>query len=183
MKKNIKKYTKKNIKKNGIPKLTKTIDKNIVNTINYNIFTTSQLLVWLNKNIKYKISFENLLKVHRTKNFILKDLVKENKNTPNYQLGYNNNEIITISRIFNNGYIDLVHTNIKFRGLKLCQISIEKFITNKKIKNIKKFSLYVYKKNIPAIKCYQNLGFNIIDNITDDTKILKNSYLMELYKN
>jgi len=172
----IKKLTKKKIIKNKKPILkTKQNDIPDINNINYNIFSTKELFLWLDKYKKYKTSFENLFRMHRNEKCKIKDLDKETKNNPYYQLGYNNNEIITISRLYNNGYIDLVHTNMKYRGLKMCQKSLEKLITNTQFKKIKQFNLLVKKNNIPAIKCYENLGFNIISQI-------KNCNFMELKK-
>jgi ribosomal protein S18 acetylase RimI-like enzyme len=64
---------------------------------------------------------------------------------------------------------------MKYRGLKMCQKSLEKLIINTKFKKIKKFNLVVKKNNIPAIKCYENLGFTIISQN-------KNCNFMELKK-
>ncbi len=87
-----------------------------------------------------------------------------NKDTK-YSLIYGeNNNIISMCRIiYNNeeGYINMVYVNPKYRGLKICQIHMQHIINiHKNITNT--FVLNVENTNIPAIKCYQAIGFKIM---------------------
>ena len=55
----------------------------------------------------------------------------------------------------------MVNTNPKFRGQGICQNMI-KYIVKSSKKYIKKYELEVAENNIPAIKCYEKVGFKYI---------------------
>ncbi len=144
----------------------------------------------LNENLIY--NFEDMLRNHRPNDKDIKYTKIINENIMDYHI---NNfetfyqfvyepktfEIITMSRISikkDLAVISMVNTNVKYRGKKFCQKNMTIFLSNIanifKGKNlVKKFSLYVDKTNIPAIKCYEKCGFEIIKTVKND------HYLME----
>lgn len=149
------------------------------------------LINFFKLNQKFIINFENLVKNHRPDdiNFTYTKIIDEdirnssqNKTKIFYQLIYNyvNFDIITLARIHilpkdKKCKLSMVHTNIKYRNQKFCQKNIILLLSNtKNFQYISKYSLYVLENNIPAIKCYEKCGFNIIEFIKD-----KNYYLME----
>ena len=149
--------------------------KNIINkTKKYKLIfcDTPALLLFLKYNKNYKKSLIEIMKIHRDKDFEIVDFVIENYlyeekgKKVKYLIIYNNKEIVSISRIIYDekiGYINAVHTNIKFRRKKLCQRNIKKLITlTNNLCNIKIFELEVDIDNIPAIKCYKRCGFKIV---------------------
>ena len=110
------------------------------------------------------------MKVHRNKFFDLINLVIENydyskqKKKVKYLIIFNKTQVVGISRIIfynKEGFLNMVHTSIKFRGRGFCQFNITKIIelSSKKHK-IKTFKLDVDSDNYPAIKAYQKCGFN-----------------------
>jgi ribosomal protein S18 acetylase RimI-like enzyme len=94
-----------------------------------------------------------------------------------YSIIHKKNTIVSTSRLIyskNKGYINLVYTNPEFRGCKICQNHIRHLIGLHK-DFTKKYELEVDTDNIPAIKCYENIGFK---KISIDKKL--NIYLMRL---
>lgn len=157
----------------------------IINKKKYNFFYGDifELIDFCNNYDKYKTSLIELMKIHRDRKFELIDFVIEsyrlersNKLTT-FLLIYDNNEIITISRLIKikkYGYINTVHTNYKFRGMGFCKRNLRKIINLSKDKfNITKFKLQVDIKNTPAISCYKSVGFEIV-------KELDGEYEMDL---
>jgi len=152
----------------------------IIKTIKYKLIfcDTQALLIFIQSNVNYKKSLIEIMKKGTDKYFDILNLVIKNysetetsKKNVKYLLIYNNEEILTISRVIydkKKGYIDAVNTNKNFRGNKLCQRSIKKLITlTYDIFNVKIFELEVDVDNIPAIKCYKNCGFNIMKQYND----------------
>lgn len=142
------------------------------NTYNYIFCDTYGLLLFLNRYKKYEDSLIEIMKAHRKYNQNIISLILENyraeqrKVNGAYFLIYNEEDVLGIARVFhkNNGYLSLVHTNKKYRGNKICQNVISNItkLTNKHF-NISTFKLEVLKDNISAIKCYEKIGFKIID--------------------
>lgn len=140
--------------------------------------TIGLLMFVKNKNnINYKESLIKIMKMHRNNNFEILDFVIENffaekkDKKVKYLIIHDNNEILSTSRIIYDkevGYINAVHTNIKFRGKSICQSNIQKLITlTNDLFNIKIFQLDVDIDNISAIKCYEKNGFEIIEKINN----------------
>ncbi len=150
-------------------------------TYHYIFCDTVGLLLFLKFNEKISQSLVDIMEEHRGHEFNIIDFVieyfdaKEKNNETLYLFLFDDNEIITTSRlIYNNktGYINAVHTNKKFRGKKLCQKTIKRLITlATKKTNIKKIELDVEVDNIPAIKCYERSGFRIIKKFSDYYKM------------
>ena len=58
----------------------------------------------------------------------------------------------------------MVFTNKKYRGNKICQFNLNKLI--ELIKHLcNSYKLEVNNNNIPAIKCYENIGFIFVKEI------------------
>ena len=126
---------------------------------------------------EHKILFDNyneLLKMHRPQDttvdffkVIREEVTKYHVNgsLTYYQLIYDpeNFDVICILRCIVNteheSYINMVHTNVLYRNMKYCQKSLSLFM---KYVQPKIVSLYVDKTNIPAIKCYESVGFIIV---------------------
>ena len=144
-------------------------------------FSNFVKLIQTNKYIQ--ISIEKILSDHRNENdfniitLINEAYIEEKNNKKTYYFFiYKDNEIITSCRLIvdnkNNAYINMVHTNINYRGQGLCKKNISKLIqlTNDKIK---KYILDVNKKNINAINCYLSIGFTFskINKKSEDHKM------------
>jgi len=140
-----------------------------INKIKYNYIYCDliELLKFLKINNNYTRCFLNLMRIHRNKNFEIFHLVLENdrelkKNIKTkFLIIYNEKDIVSFSRLNYTtkiGYISMVHTNLNYRGKKICQGNIKKLINLSK-KNLKEFELYVLQNNISAIKCYERCKF------------------------
>ena len=149
---------------------------------NYKLFDTNELIELIKQDKKFIKSLENAIKIrNNNKHFIITHLIDEyNKYylKPNsitkYSIIYEKNIIISTCRIIYNkklAYINLVYVNPEYRGQKICQNHIQHLI---KLIKLSKYELHVSKKNISAIKCYENIGFK---KIKDDEP---NTYLMRL---
>jgi hypothetical protein len=134
----------------------------------YVLCTYKELIKLSNKLL---ISFKKIMLTHRHQtSFTYKGLLLEQQPREKvfYLLIYNkNHEIITTSRVSKKkyGYIDLVHTNLLYRGQGFCKININLLI---KLTGYKKYELNTGSKNTTAIKCYEACGFIILNN--DDPK-------------
>ena len=83
-----------------------------------------------------------------------------------YFIIYKNGEIVSMLRFYyyikkSYGYFNMVYTNPKYRGQGICQ-NMVRFIVELSKKYIKKYELEVITNNIPAIKCYERVGFKYI---------------------
>lgn len=152
------------------------------------------LIDFFRSNIIFTENFEKLLKIHRPTdiNFKYTKIINEDlqiywfdKAITYYQFVWNpdNLDLITIGRAnlleknnnTNECVLSMIHTNSDYRNLQFCQKNISMFLSNiKTIHDIKKFTLYVDKDNIPAIKCYEKCGFEIKELVKDK------AYLMEI---
>ena len=143
------------------------------NNKKYNYFFGNlyQLTDIFKLNIKLTQSFNTILALHRnvesfnySRILFDEDLQEyyKNKSESYYFIIYDKNNIVTTSRIIinkNNGYINMVHTNIKYRGHGFCNKNISKLIS---ITNVKQYTLNVLINNEHAVKCYLSCGFTII---------------------
>ena len=158
----------------------------------YKLFDTYELLKFILKAKKksaqakkiheFIIALETAIKVYRNCNrFVITDLIKEYlaskpNSTTKYSIIYKNNIIISTCRIIYTktlGYFNLVYTNSEYRNKKICQTHIQHLINCFKLPI---YELHVIKNNVPAIKCYKNLGFINQDKNQDK----KNNFLMRL---
>ena len=141
----------------------------------YKLLTIFEFIIWLCKNKKIRRSIKKCLIMHRHPFFKFKDLINEyNKNK---EIGketlflfiYRKNEMITSSRFIYKdtiGYINMVHTNVKYRLQGFCNHNI-KLLLELTSKLVNKITLEVLQENNSAIKCYENNGFKIIKKIID----------------
>ena len=93
---------------------------------------------------------------------IYEDL-RDHPSITQYFIIYKNDEIISTSRIISSkksAYINMVFTNPKYRGKKICQNNIQKLI--KLTDNFNTYELEVEPDNVPAIKCYESIGFKYV---------------------
>ena len=142
----------------------------------YTLIDPYQLIEFIRKKSKFILSLEKTIKIYRNEpNFIITNLVMEYINSDadtqtKYSIIHKTNTIISTCRLIygkNTGYINLVYTNPDYRGLKMCQNHIKHLIDLHK-DSIKTYELHVDKDNIPAIKCYENIGFEIIHSVKGD---------------
>ena len=140
----------------------------------YKLVNYKELIEWLIINPELKKSIETCIQDLRGYPFKVEQLKKEEgeKDTL-YFFIYNNQEMITSSRLFyfsdSFGYINFVYTNPKYRGHKMCQKNIKLLVQlTTDVHNIKIYELDVEIDNISAIKCYENNGFiKVIDTIKE----------------
>ena len=135
----------------------------------YALLNLCEFFDFIEKNEKIRNSIEKIISIHRSQNnFNIINLIYEafeelklKKNTY-YFFIYKGNTIITTSRLIidkkKNAYINMVHTNIKYRNLGFCKRNIEKLLSIMDDK-YKKITLEVLKSNTSAIKCYMECGF------------------------
>jgi ribosomal protein S18 acetylase RimI-like enzyme len=158
----------------------------------YMYCNTFGLLLFCTMNKLIESSLKKIMISHRHErfniyNFVTEEFLCMNEAIPltvNYLLIHAGDKIVGISRVMYNeehsiGEISAVHTSKKHRGKKICQGNIGKLVelTREKYK-IKYFKLAVDTTNKAAIKCYENIGFEIYG----DVKHFKNEdeYTMEL---
>jgi ribosomal protein S18 acetylase RimI-like enzyme len=108
-------------------------------------------------------SFETCIKDLRNQTrFTYTDILKESekdKRDVRIALLISGNTVIFITRILKKGTtaeINMVYTNPKFRGKGYCKNILKKIIQKTRAVN---FFLDVKKNNIPAINCYEKIGF------------------------
>lgn len=133
---------------------------------NYILLDLYQFIKWIKNNKIIRQSIEHLISIHRNENnFKIINLISEafnEKNTSNtyYFFIYKGNEIITSCRIIINNkniaYINMVHTNIKYRNQGFCKKNLSKLL---QLVECNKFVLDVDKNNKHAINCYMSIGF------------------------
>jgi ribosomal protein S18 acetylase RimI-like enzyme len=150
----------------------------------YTILDPYQLIKLIREKSKLIIAFEETIKIYRDEpNFTILNLLREYINSDpatetKYSIIHKKKIIISTARFIydkNKTYINLVYTNPDYRGLKICQNHIRHFINlhNTNNKDNKTYELHVDINNIPAIKCYENIGF---ENISKN----KDNYFMRL---
>ena len=157
------------LEKDGIIKFN---DKNY----EYMFIDIDELIDLIRHNPKFISSWEEELKIYRNNpNFKIFDLIKEYiyQRTDSYTYYFitfkKNDTIISFARLHyykekHHGYINLVYTNVEYRGLGICKSGIN-FLINMTKKYIKTYELQVLSDNIPAIKCYEANGFKFIKKI------------------
>jgi RimJ/RimL family protein N-acetyltransferase len=149
----------------------------------YRIFDICKLLEIIKKEKQFALSLESTIRIYRDrKEFELIDLVKEyiysEKINDDVYLFiiYNDDDIISTCRFYyneakRNGYFNLIYTNSEYRGQKICQHNI-KFIIDLTNKYISTYELEVESTNIPALRCYEKIGF---------VKVKENSWNSKIY--
>jgi predicted GNAT family N-acyltransferase len=139
------------------------------------LFDVNTLIILIKTKKKLITSLEDSIKILRNINiFNIIKLVEENISTYPYEtlyfIIYKSNEIIATSRLIykpssKSCYINMVFTNEKYRGNKICQNNIKKIISlTKNMFNI--YELEVKPENFAAIKCYENVGFVFVKTVT-----------------
>ena len=142
------------------------------NRFKYKIFDTDGLIDIIRHNKKFSDLFEDSIRKYRNApQFEIFQLVREYityrpDSVLVYFIIYKNGEIVSMLRFYyyvkkSYGYFNLVYTNPKYRGQGICQNMVRFIIDNSK-KYIKKYELEVITNNIPAIKCYEKVGFKYI---------------------
>ena len=108
-------------------------------------------------------SFESGIKDLRNQTrFSYTDIVKESeKDSRDVRIALliSGNTVIFVTRVLKKGTtveINMVYTNPKFRGKGYCKNTLKKIIQKTRAVN---FFLDVKKNNIPAISCYEKIGF------------------------
>lgn len=155
------------------------------NKYKYYLFDIYQLNDIIENDKIFTNLLENTIITYREdKNFKIHNLFIEYMNKSIYNrtlffIIYKGKDIISTCRFLFNldkkaAYFNLIYTNAKYRGKKICQNNIKHMID---ITNtyIKKYELEVAIENIPAIKCYQKNGFEIIKENSHSKE-----YLMQL---
>lgn len=143
-------------------------------TYKYMFFDILTLIYLIKTKKKLISSFEESIKLLRkNNNFNIINIIKENILThpfeTRYFIIYKSNKIISTSRIIYKpksklSYISMVFTNEKYRGKKICYSNIKKLIKlTQNMFNI--YELEVRPDNLPAIKCYENIGFKFTKTI------------------
>jgi len=147
------------------------------NKYKYKIFDTYGLIDIIRHDKKFSNLFEDSVRKYRNVPhfFDIFQLVREYTTyRPDselvYFIIYKKGEIVSMLRFYyyikkSYGYFNMVYTNPKFRGQGICQNMI-KFIVESSKKYIKKYELEVVTINIPAIKCYEKVGFKYIRKVT-----------------
>jgi len=146
------------------------------NKFKYKIFDTYGLIDIIRHDKKFCDLYEDSIRKYRNAPlFKISQLIREFINyLPGselvYFIIYKKGEIVSMLRFYyyikkSYGYFNMVYTNPKFRGQGICQNMI-KFIINNSKKYIKKYELEVVTINIPAIKCYEKVGFKYIRKVT-----------------
>ena len=148
---------------------------------NYKLFDTSELIELIRYDKKFIKLLEDTIKIYRNNDkFIITNLVNEYINSEintqtKYSIIYKKNIIVSTCRFIYNkklGYFNLVYTNPDYRGQQICQNHI-KHLINLSREYINKYELHVLKDNIPAIKCYENIGFKKIKEDNDNTYLMR----------
>ena len=146
------------------------------NKFKYKIFDNDGLIDIIRHKKKLCNIFEDAIRKYRNAPlFEIFQLVKEYvyykpDSELVYFIIYKNDEIVSMLRFYYNikksfGYFNLVYTNPLFRGQGICQNMIRSIIELSK-KYIKKYELQVVENNIPAIKCYEKVGFKYVRKVT-----------------
>ena len=119
------------------------------------LFISSNLI-----NLNINFSFLN-------PHFKIDKLIEEEKKFDpkkvNYFIIFKDNNLVSCVRLIykNNSkscYLNMIHTNKNYRNKGICKKTLNKliYLTNNKFN---KYELEVEENNIPAIKCYEKVGF------------------------
>ena len=142
----------------------------MINKIKYKFFllNINDLIYLIKDKILLTKSFQNIMIEHRNNpNFKIEKLIEEEKQfhpeKVNYFIIYKDNNLVSCARLIykNNSkscYLGMIHTNNNYRNQGICKKTLKKLInlTNNKFN---KYELEVEENNIPAIKCYEKVGF------------------------
>ena len=147
----------------------------VINNININkikykyfLFNSNDLRNLIKNNSLLIKSFQNIMIEHRNNpHFKIDKLIEEEKKIApekvNYFIIFKDNNLVSCVRLIykNNSkscYLNMIHTNKNYRNKGICKKTLNKLIilTNNKFN---KYELEVEENNIPAIKCYEKVGF------------------------
>ena len=141
-----------------------------IEAFNCKLFNIYELIELSRHNREFIKNLEKTIRIYRSNNtFRITDLVDEYVNLAGlndvvkYSVIYTDNIIVSTCRLYVDNidkkcYINLVYTNPAYRCKKICKRHIEHLIYIHK-DTISTFELDVLVDNIPAIKCYTNIGF------------------------
>ena len=147
------------------------------NKYKYKIFDTDGLIDIIRHNKKFCDLFLDAIRKYRnTPHFfdifqIVREYITYRPDSELvYFVIYKKGEIVSMLRFYyyikkSYGYFNMVYTNPKFRGQGMCQ-NMVKYIVESSKKYIKKYELEVIENNIPAIKCYEKVGFKYIRKVS-----------------
>jgi len=161
----------------------------------YKLFNTLELINIIKYNPILTNSMEECVKELRKRGkFNILDLVSESIQMNPLECYYlilhdESYNVLFTSRLFfdidkSKGYICMVCTSNTFRNKGVCKIMLNKLIELiNEICKCQIFSLEVDPYNIPAIKCYENVGFIFVKEIIFYSNNEKHIYnIMELTK-
>jgi len=144
--------------------------------IQYKIISSLKLNKFITKYPKYVNEIEQLMTIHRKHPFSITDFIKEDERlTGKIIIFTENNNVISIARTIklqDQYKISAVIVKESHRGKKLCQKMLKQLI-NSYDKNTK-FTLSVLVDNTPAIKCYEKIGFKIIERVKHNDMTIYN---------
>mgnify|MGYP001211341605 FL=1 len=150
-----------------IPSIKNNININKIK-YKYFLFNSNDLKNLIKNNSLLIRSFQNIMIEHRNNpNFKIDKLIEEEKKIApekvNYFIIFKDNNLVSCARLIykNNSkscYLNMIHTSKKYRNQGMCKKTLNKLIilTNNKFN---KYELEVEENNIPAIKCYEKVGF------------------------
>jgi len=155
----------------------------------YNIISFDNLVHWSMQHEKLRIQLEKLISEHSEHPINIGTIIEENlrydQNVPfigKLIVLIENENIIGVAKVEldknNINYISAVHIKSIYRGKGLCQKLLKTLIDSFNSSSI--FELDVNAANIGAIKCYQNIGFIIVQ--TKDIGSDGIGYTMRLVK-
>jgi ribosomal protein S18 acetylase RimI-like enzyme len=144
----------------------------------YLILNQHNIIDWFNDNKHFKTMVEDLfVKNYGVEKFELYDFlhtVLVDNNKVYFFIIINNNKLISYCILYyykehRTLYISTVTVNNEFRNMGVCKKMIKYVINifNQK-KNIIFCMLYVEVNNIPALKCYESIGFKIYETIKNN---------------
>lgn len=163
----------------------------------YLLFNTLELINIIKSNSELTKSIEQCVSnLRKHDKFNILDLISESIHASPLECYYfiiyneSNNQVVSTSRIFfdrenSTSFICMVYTSDKERNKGVCKIMLTKLIDL--VANLfkcNKFGLEVDPYNIPAVKCYERVGFVFQrENVfySKNEKVVYN--LMELHKN
>jgi len=146
--------------------------------LQFKILGFDEMIKWFIKHKSYRNDFEQLMKIHNSESkYNIGTLISNNLNS-NYKQPLLGKIILVINKdgelkevassaiaeleTSDKIYISNVFVKEEYRGKKLCQTMLMKLMESYKDDKNGTFMLDVNKANIGAIKCYENLGFKVI---------------------
>ena len=156
----------------------------------YFLFNSNDLINLIKNNNLLIKSFQNIMIEHRNNpNFKIDKLIEEERKIHpekvNYFIIFKDNNLVSCVRLIykNNSkscYLNMIHINKNYRNQGICKKTLMKliYLTNNKFD---KYELEVEENNIPAIKCYEKVGF-VVDKKYKYNNIKLNLMIYKLIK-